>query len=166
MRHLRVHAVNEKQLRITGLDTVLCDCLQLLPDILEQRDASAAHHRLFPDPVPGDIATNDDWHRLIGPELRHLFVAAGETVARDLTALQPDPKNETQWQLTFPAEHLAAWLSALNQARLILGELHQVTEDDMNSADLDLRRPKDLALFQIHILGFLLQQLVEFQSGN
>jgi hypothetical protein len=54
-------------------------------------------------------------------------------------------------------------MSAVNQARLILGELHHVTEDDMDSADLDLRRPKDHALFQIHILGFLLQQLIALQ---
>jgi hypothetical protein len=55
-------------------------------------------------------------------------------------------------------------MSALNQARLILGELFSVTESDMDKADLDLEQPKDLALFRIHILGYLLQLLVEHAS--
>jgi hypothetical protein len=55
-------------------------------------------------------------------------------------------------------------MSALNQARLILGELFGITESDMNKADLDLEQPKDLAIFRIHVLGYLLQLLVEFSS--
>ena len=164
MRHLRIHAVNEKQLQLTGIDPVLAGCLQSVPDILEHRDAPGASHRLSPDLVPGDATANEDWHRLLGPELRHLFVSAGETLTRDLTALEPDPQGEHLMQLTFSSEHLSAWISALNQARLILGELHQVTEADMNSTDFDLSQPKGLALFQIHILGFLLQLFIELQS--
>jgi hypothetical protein len=57
-------------------------------------------------------------------------------------------------------------MSALNEARLILGERFQVTEDDMNAADFDVRTPKGLAIFRIHILGFLLQLFVELESGD
>jgi hypothetical protein len=101
----------------------------------------------------------------MAPELHHLFAAAGETVARDLATLAPDPSHQNHFQITFAADHLNAWMSALNQARLILGELFSVTDTDMNSADFDLDEPKGLAIFRIHILGYLLQLLVEHTSG-
>ena len=52
-------------------------------------------------------------------------------------------------------------MSALNQTRLILGELFSITEADMNHTDFNLDQPKDLAVFRIHILGYLLQLLIE-----
>ncbi|MCX7887670.1 MAG: DUF2017 domain-containing protein, partial [Verrucomicrobiae bacterium] len=64
-------------------------------------------------------------------------------------------------RLCFPADHLNAWMSALNQARLILGERFEITEDDMNRPLLNPVKPKDAAVFQIHVLGYLLQLLVD-----
>ena len=57
-------------------------------------------------------------------------------------------------------------MSALNQARLILGELFKLAEKDMENADLDLSDPKHLALLRIHVLGYLLQLFVELESGD
>ena len=161
MKHLRVQPDGPQRLRLSGLDPVLLDCLQNLPGILDQRDAPGVRHRLFPDPTTADAEANRDWQRLITPELHHLFAAAGETVARDLATLTADPQHKNHFQVTFAADHLNAWMSAFNQARLILAELFTITDTDMAHTDFDLDQPKDLALFRIHILGYLLQLLVE-----
>ena len=154
MSPLRVYAVDDKHLRISGLDPLLARCLYRVPEILDQRDRPEIRARLFPDPLPGEAETNAEWHRLMDADLEHLFLSAGEIVARDLTGLQAD-------QLTVPAEHHRAWMSALNQARLILGEQHGITESDLNRTDLDLHQARDRAVLEIHVLGLLLHRLVE-----
>lgn len=164
MIRLRVQPSGDKLIRISGIDTFLALCLHELPEILAQRDAPAARARLFPSPTAHDKKANDDWHQLIVPELRHLFVAAGETVARDLTALEADPDAAGYFRVTFAAEHITAWMTALNQARLILGELFAITEHDMRATDLDPSDPKLLAVMKIEWLGVLLHYFVELQS--
>ena len=166
MISLRVQPVDEKHLRISGINPIVLDCLHAVPEILEQRDSPAVRARLFPNPTPSDEKANADWQRLISHELRHLFASAGETVARDLTALSPNPCGAQLSELTFSAEHTKAWMSALNEARLILGERFHVIEEDMNAADFDVRTPKGLAIFRIHVLGYLLQLFVALDSGD
>jgi tetraacyldisaccharide-1-P 4'-kinase len=95
-----------------------------------------------------------------------LFVSAGETVTRDLTALVVDKEDAEAHQVTFPVEHLRAWMSALNQVRLILGEVHKINEEDMNRADFDPQSPKHMAALRIHLLGYLLQMFVELETGD
>ena len=67
--------------------------------------------RLHPDLTPGDARRNAEWHRLMDGELRRLFEAAQVTMARDLEALDPNSDH-----IAFPATHLRAWMSAINQA--------------------------------------------------
>ena len=69
-------------------------------------------------------------------------------------------------QVTFAADHVNAWISALNQARLILGEIHEIDEADMNRSDLDPHNPKHVAAFRIHLLGHLLHLFVELENGD
>jgi hypothetical protein len=159
MTPLRIEPAGPKHLRITGINPVIADCLLAVPEILEQRDSPAARQRLLPDPTPADAPTNADWQRLIAPELRRLFVTAGQTVTRDLTVLRAG------LPLTFPAKHRNAWMSALNEARLILGERFKITEADMTAEDFSVREPKGLAVFRIHVLGYLLQLFVELEAG-
>ena len=156
---LRIERSGEKHIRITGLDPVLLDCLHALPEILDQRDQPAARQRLLPDPTT-DPAINADWQQAIAPELRHLFVAAGDTVVRDLTGITPGG------ELTFAAEHLNAWMSALNEARLILGEIFHITDADMETTEFDVTTAKGLAVFRIHVLGYFLQLLVELETSH
>jgi len=163
---LHVEPVGEKHLRISGINPVVLDCLHALPEVLAQRDSPKARARLLPDPTTADEKTNADWQRLIAPELRHVFVSAGETVARDLTGLAPDASDPQSLAVTFPVEHVAAWMSALNQARLILGELHKVTDADMSASDFNLKRAKGLAVFRIHVLGYLLHLFIELEAGK
>ena len=87
--------------------------------------------------------------------------AAGETFRRDLTLLEP-----AAGAIVFPAEHLKAWLSAINQARLVLSETHQLDARDMAREELDPSTERDAAVLQVQILGYVLQTLVERALGE
>lgn len=165
MIHLRVQPDGPKHIRLTGLDPVLLDGLFALPEILPALDRPKVRSRLLPAPTSAETEINTDWEAHVVPELRHLFVAAAETVLRDLTLLE-DPDHNLRRQLRFPAEHRAAWISALNQARLILGQLHAITEADMTQEDFDLETARGLAIFRIHVLGHLLQKLLELTGPD
>jgi len=166
MINLRVRPIDAKHIRISGIEPFLADCLQGLGEILEQRDSPKVSGRLFPNPTVSDDKANAEWQQQTTPEMRHLFVSAGETVTRDLTALKPDAHDPALFEATFPADHVNAWMSALNQARLILGELFSVTEADMNAMRFDVRNAKTLAIVRIHLLGYLLQLFIELESGE
>ena len=162
---LRIELIDAKTIRLTGIAPLVADCLQRLDEILAQRDSPAARQRLNPNPST-DEAINAEWEQFVAPDLRHLFVTATETVVRDLTALQLDPQGENRFCVAFPAGHLDAWMSAINQARLILGEQLQVTAADLERWDLDPRNETDLGLIRLHLLGWLLGVLVGFSSGS
>lgn len=163
MNPLRVEKVGPKHLRLAGINPAVGECLQHLGEILAQRDLPAAHRRLHPPPT-ADAQANAEWDGLMTPDLRHLFVTAGETVTRDLAGMEQDPAAQHTMRVTFSTEHLAAWMSALNQARLILGECYRVREADMDRTDLDPREPRDLALLRIHLLGYVLHLFVEYAA--
>ena len=166
MTSLRVSAQDGKRIRISGIDPLVAACLYELPQILEQRDAPAAHDRLFPNPTDKDSKTNEDWHSAVTPELRHLFLSAGEIVTRNLTAMQRPSPQSNSMHVEFPIEHVPAWINAINQARLILGALHNVTEDDMNATLDELRTAKDHAVLKIHVLGYLLELFIAMERGD
>ncbi len=166
MTGLRVQPFDEKHIRICGIPPVLAFMLRELPEILELRDSPDAHARLFPNPTAGDEIANDEWRQVTGPELRHLFVSAGEIVARDLTALTVDEAAPQEHQVTFPVEHVNAWMSALNQARLILAAVHKIRDKDMNRTDFDPKSSKDVAALRIHLLGYLLHLFVVLENGD
>lgn len=158
---IRLEVVDEKTVRLTDINPLVADCLQSLGEILAQRDAPAARRRLLPKPS-ADETINAEWEQFVTPDLRHLFVTAAETVMRDLTALDAVPERPDYFCVAFPAVHRDAWMSAINQARLILSEQFHVTDLAMERRDLDPRSAADLALVRIHLLGWLLEVLVEF----
>lgn len=165
MIRLRMEAVDEKTVRLTGIPPLMADCLQHLGDILSQRDAPSVRQRLIPKPSI-DETINAEWERFVTTDLRHLFVAAGDTVLQDLTGMEVDPQHPKYFCIAFPAVHLNAWMSAVNQARLILGEQFHVTEQDMNRRNLDLHCASDIPLIRIGLLGWLLEVLVQFGSTH
>jgi Domain of unknown function (DUF2017) len=166
MIDLRVQPLDEKHVRISGIPPVLAAMLRELPEILELRDSPEAHPRLFPDPTAADEKINKEWRQMAGPELRHLFVSAGETVVRDLTALTADGKGQETHHVAFPVEHVNAWMSALNEARLILAEVHKIDDQEMSRTDFDPRSPTHMAALRIHLLGYLLHLFVELDDGD
>jgi hypothetical protein len=119
-----------------------------------------AQARIYPDPggPETDADLRRDWKEHVRPELERLFASSRETVARDLATLG---KNGQGTRLIIPAEHLDAWLNALNQARLVI-----VEENGFSEADLDQREPPDLAtrrglvLLKVHFYAHLQELLV------
>jgi hypothetical protein len=166
MISLSVQPLDEKRILISGIPAVLAAMLRELPEILELRDSPDARARLYPNPTNGNDKINREWHQMAGPELRHLFVSAGETVTRDLTALRADKENGEAWQVAFPIEHVPAWMNALNQARLILGEVHKMDEVEMNRTDFDPQSARHMAALRIHLLGYLLHLFVELDNPH
>lgn len=156
MSTLRLHARADGQLELAGIDFTVAYCLGRVQPVLAARADAGVRDRLHPDAVPGDAARNAEWHRLMDGELRHLFEAAQATFARDLEAFDPRTR-----RVAFPADHLKAWMSAINQARVVLAEQHQIDATDLQSEDFSPGSPRDSARLQVHVLGYVLQVLVE-----
>lgn len=156
---LSVRAVGQDRLELTGVDDAVAYCLGRVPTILSNRDSAGVRDRLHPDALPNDPARNAEWHRLMDTELAHLFEAAQVTFAADLAAAAPLGS-----EIEFPAKHLKAWMSAVNQARIALSELHQFDAQDMRRDEFTPGVPRDSALLQVQVLGYVMQVLVEFAS--
>lgn len=124
-----------------------------VPEILTLRETGPAQARLYPDVQPGHAEENLQWHETMDDDLRHLFESASDTLARDLDAVEGD-------RVRFPEKNLPAWMSAINQARLILGEVHAIREADMARRDLNVKSPRDLSILHVHMLGALLEALI------
>jgi len=163
---LKVQPLDEKRILISGIPPGLAAVLHELPEILELRDSPEARARLYPDPTADNDSINREWRQMAGPELRHLFVSAGETVGRDLTAMTVAGESGDAYRVAFPIEHVPAWMSALNQSRLILGEVHKIDEAEMIRADFDPQNARQMAALRIHLLGHLLHLFVELEGGD
>lgn len=153
---LAIQALDENRLVLTGIDPTVALCLRQIPAILARRDSAGTRERLHPDALPNDAARNAEWHRLMDVELRLLFEAAQRTLERDLEGLDP-----RRHRVEFPAAHLKAWMSGVNQARIVLSEQHQFEAHDMQRDDFTPGVPRDAALLQVQVLGYVLQVLVE-----
>jgi len=156
MSTLRLRALADGRLELAGIDFTVAYCLGRVHAVLAGRNDAGVRHRLHPDAVPGDAARNAQWHRLMDTELRHLFEAAQATFARDLEAFDPRTR-----RVAFPANHLRAWMSAINQARIVLAEQHQIDATDLQQTEFSPGSPRDSARLQVHVLGYVLQVLVE-----
>lgn len=166
MIDLRIERLDEKHVRIGGLTTMLALMLREIPEVLELRDGPDARARLFPSPTAADEKINKEWQQMVSPELRHLFVSATEIVTRDLTAMTGNKEDPELYEVVFPVEHFSAWMSALNQTRLILAEVYKIGEEEMEQRDFDPQNPKHLAVLRIQLLGYLLHLFVELENDN
>ena len=153
---LAVEARGDDRLALTGVDAAVAFCLWGVPGVLAAADSAGVRDRLHPDPIPNDPARNAEWHRLMDSELRHLFETARTTFARDLSGT--DPRGG---EIEFPAKHLKAWMSAVNQARIVLSEQHQLDARDMERDEFTPSSPRDSALLRVQVLGHVMQALVE-----
>jgi hypothetical protein len=144
---------------LSGLHPLFASLLVELPKVASRHEK--AQSRIYPDPDgrAGDPQLRRDWQEHVRPELERFFANSREIVARDLAGLGGKGQGT---KVVIPADHLDAWLNALNQARLIIVEENQFAE-----ADLDHREPPDLAtrrglsLLKIHFYAHLQELLVE-----
>jgi hypothetical protein len=158
--------------------------LRRLPESANPGDDFDARERLFSDPMAPDDGQefNADWRDYVQPDLYDLFRTAREIVTEDLAALPSGPGEEpktqkefdpaqfvpTEHTLEIPSKHADAWLSVLNQARLVLSAKHDFGEREMN-----MERPfppfheeGEYALFQVHFYDDLQEILLRVMDGD
>jgi hypothetical protein len=144
-------------IEISELDPFLAELLRQIPASANPDGVQSAEQRLFSPPSNGkQTELCAEWRMYVEPELRRLFQTATETVAADLQQLNGNEKSFANRTLRIPAKHADAWLSALNQARLVIAAKNNFTENELND---HFRSPigsrRDLSLFQVNFYGFL-----------
>lgn len=116
------------------------------PDAMKEDPALA---RLFPDAYTAvDTGFNDEYRRLMTDDLRDRHRISLETLASGATSNRID------------TEELHAWMTALNQLRLVLGTRLEVTED-LDPRDIDANHPNANAFALYSYLSWLQEQAVE-----
>jgi len=147
----------KNQIEISELDPFLAELLRQIPSCANPEGAPAAEQCIFSPPVNGkEPEMCAEWKMYVQPELRRLFQSATETVGADLKQLNGTEQSLTNRTLRIPTKHSDAWLSALNQARLVIAAKNNFTELELSD---HLRSPigsrRDLSLFQVNFYGFL-----------
>ena len=139
-------------LEISELDPFLAELLRQVPDSTNPEGDEAANARLFSRPADqNETELCSEWKVYVEPELRRSFRTATETVAADLGQLSGNTKPFANCTLRIPKKHAEAWLSALNQARLVIAAKYGFTEAELSDhyrSPIGSRR--DLGLFQVN----------------
>ncbi len=132
-------------------------------------DPSSVKNRLFPSPLADDTEMDsdteqqvEDWNEYVQPEIESIFDDARKIVIGDLETakklpaseyFEPDDLEEISLQdidspdyrrLLIPFDHVDAWYSALNQARLLMNEEHEIA-DSMGSFDFLMGNAEELS---------------------
>ena len=149
-------------LELSELDPFLAELLRQLPASTSPENSPAAQGRLFSPPAnETEKEIRAEWKVYVQPELQRLFQSATETVAADLQQLSGNEKTFANRNLFIPAIHADAWLSALNQARLIIAARNNFTDRELGD---NYRSPigsrRDLSLFQVNFYGFLQEFII------
>jgi len=144
-------------IEISELDPFLAELLRQIPASANPDGAPTAEQRIFSLPINGkEPEMCAEWKMYVEPELRRLFQTATQTVGSDLEQLNENEKTLANRTLRIPTKHAEAWLSALNQARLVIAAKNNFTELELGD---HLRSPigsrRDLSLFQVNFYGFL-----------
>lgn len=145
------------------------DALQQAADLCESDDP-AIRSSLIQDPYE-DEKENEQWRRLVGDDLLHLFESRSEIVRTDLgaAALESSKAEEAlddvTWEVRVPIQHLSAWQETLNGASHALFAKYELTgEDTENALALVASPEKLLAVQQIRIYSILLHVLLEAEG--
>jgi hypothetical protein len=152
-------------LRIFNLDPFLAELLRQIPTSTSTDGAPDAEERLFSRPS-AEKEICGEWKTYVEPELRRLFRSATETVAADLLQLNGNEKSLRNRTLTIPFEHADAWLNTLNQARLVIAEKNDFSDEELNDHDRSpIGSRRDLSLFQVNFYGFLQEFILREMGG-
>ncbi|PYI84163.1 MAG: hypothetical protein DMF09_09160 [Verrucomicrobia bacterium] len=160
------------KIEISELDPFLAELLRQIPASADPKGASAAEQRLFSPPSNGtETELCAEWKLYVEPELRRLFQTATQTVAADLEQLNGSEKTFANRTLRIPWKHADAWLSALNQARLVIAAKYNFSDAELSD---HFRSPigsrRDLSLFQVNFYGFLqeciLREVDDWKPGR
>ena len=128
------------------------EVLRVLPmqlrSAIDANPKDAAFKRLFPPAYENDASANQEYRRLVGPELDERRSSALETLAQTADATE------------LSEEELEAWLRALNDIRLWLGTLLDITEDEVEN------EPEDPPHRLYHALTALQSLVIDVLAGE
>jgi hypothetical protein len=132
------------------------DALRAMPDqlrtLLVQSPGDPTLHRLFPTAYQDDPELEEEYRGLMRDDL----------LEQHLSSLRVMEETVDADRLT--EEQAVAWLSALNDLRLVLGTRLDVTEDTYGE-EIEERDPRFPSLAMYSYLGYLEEQLVEALSS-
>jgi hypothetical protein len=124
-----------------------------LRTLLAESPDDPSLHRLFPTAYQDDPEREEEYRALMRDDL----------LEQHLSSLRV--MEETVDTDRLSEEQAVAWLSALNDLRLVLGTRLDVTEDTYHE-EIDERDPRFPSLAVYSYLGFLQEQLVEALSAS
>ena len=163
---MQAERIDSGDIAFRSLPDVCADALREIPVLLASSDPRV-RERLHP-PTFDDEEREAEWRRIAGPELEHLIADRVSLVKEDLRTLQVD-QNGT-FSMTIDQRREAAWLSALNAARLALFVLNGLVPADMERDPHELDDPsKGAALLDIHLLAWvqeLIMRTTDFAAGD
>ena len=160
MKELTVERNAEGDLDIRHMPAALVYALRELPKLLSEEFPESSS-RIEQAPYSGvdddaDAERSRDWERHSHPELRHLFESARDLVILDLRGLTREGLLPPLFRLRIPATNVTAWLSAIAAARVGLGEIHEVTPEDLERVRSGLfPKERDRGILVIQILGWM-----------
>ncbi len=160
MKELTVSRNAEGDIELRHIPPALAFALRELPKLLSEEFPESAS-RISQDPYAGVGGEDDDensaeWARNAHPELRHLFCSARDVVQADLRHLRLDRVIPPAFRLRVPGPNVTAWLSALAAARVGLGEVNEVTPQDLERMGGSLLpNDRDRSILLIQLLGWM-----------
>jgi hypothetical protein len=119
-----------------------------LRDAIASNPEDDAFRRLFPPAYANDPTAEEEYRQLVGPELDENRSLALDTLAKTADATE------------LTEEELTAWLRALNDIRLWLGTLLDVTEDEAE------QEPEDPPHMLYQALTALQAMVIDVLSGE
>lgn len=137
----------------------------LLADEVPERGEDPVRDRLFPraylDPTADEA--EGEWQAAVhGDVVRQKSEAVGALVA----SLDLDPAGDQPVEVALDPETAEQWIGALNDVRLALGVVLEVTEDDAEIAADDPRAPGlELYAWLTWIQGALVEELLGGADG-
>ena len=164
MTPLHLERLSDGRLCLAGIDESWRHLLGGVTALLLEPQPPSVRERLLPKPTKHE-AINRDWNEWVVPELEALWRANHELMAADLGRLEKDPAHRGCWRVVLPSNHAAAWLSALNEARLVLGSRWDVTEADMTRPMEEFTpTERDNDIFLIHLLAYVEQLFIQVED--
>lgn len=155
-------------LELSELDPFLAELLRQVPESAKAEGCEEAKSRLFSLPTtPDEKEICAEWKIYVEPELRRIFQTATETVAGDLAQLNAKKKAFANCTLRIPLAHADAWLSGLNQARLVIAAKYGFTDGELcDHYRSPIGSRRDLGLFQVNFYGFLQEFILQELQGE
>jgi hypothetical protein len=156
-----IRRLNGDTIEFTDVEAIEADLLRQIPVLCQTQGDSGAESRLFSNPAgPSEPQFLRDWEEYVRPELRHLFVSARNTVEKDLETIEDRPGYPSR--LVFLCGHGEAWLNALNQARLILANKFEFSDEELSLHEVPHSfSRRDLVLLQINFYAAIQERIIE-----